>query len=213
MKKITPLILAASVLGLVGCGMPAGLPSVSETPMVVADAGNEGAKSATIDLTHAFEAQAIVHRWVKADVVNYHVTLAEVAAGKQAKVAGDDAYMPLGFADAKENGLSIVLTSTTSKARFTGLKAGKKYAAFIVVEGRKNGTQDALQILNRQQGYQVGGRLIDFTAENDVDDDQSIQASITLDEVTFSGKGRVSIDKVNDGSYVNGGPISGGPEN
>ena len=214
MKKLTTVLVSASVLSLVGCGAPVGIFPLSVESIVMADAGHIGARSATIDLTHAFEAQAKVHRWVKEDVVNYHVTLAEVAPGSQAIVAGDEAFKAQDFADAMEGGLSVVLTSSSSKAKFTGLSAGKKYAAFIVVEGREKGSSDPLRILNQQQGYQVQGQFIDFTGENDFNDSQSIAATPKLDDVAFSGTGRVSIDQVTDGTYLQPtGPVTGTPEN
>lgn len=214
MKKIATLILAASVLGLGGCGMPAGLSSLSVAPEVVADAGNAGAKSAIIDLKEAFAAQATVHRWVLEDIVRYNVTLAEVSPGSEAVVAGDETFLALGFADAKAGGLSAALTSAASKVRFTGLKAGKMYAAFIVVEGRKKGSGDPLKILNKTQGYLVKNQLIDFTGGNDLEESQRITASIRLDDVPFSGTGEVAIDDVTDGTYSNPtGPVSGAPVN
>jgi hypothetical protein len=208
------LLVSAAAIALVGCGLPAGIPSVSTPSEIVADAGHGGARSAVIDLRHAFATQAQVHRWERADVVEYHVTLAELKTGSSAQVAGDESFQAAGYADAKTGGLSVRLSAAQSKARFTGLLAGRQYAAFIVVKGRKNGTADPLSILNHQQGYRVPGQVIDFTGAQDVENFQTISATLTLDDVLFAGTGDVTIDEVVAGGYTDPiEPVDGAPVN
>lgn len=208
------VIGAVAALALAGCGSPVGLAPAAERPLGVADAGHGGGRMATVDLTHAFAAQALVHRWVKEDVFRYHVTLVEQAPESTAFVAGDPEFRAPGFADAKAGGLAVTLTALQRQARFTGLSAGKRYVAFVVVEGRKHGSTDPLTILNKQAGYEVLGQAFDFTGGQDVEDSQAITATIRLDDVTFDGKGQVAIDGVTPGSYQNTTePVSGHPVN
>lgn len=213
LKKTSLLLASAAAIALVGCGAPAGIPSATSTSTeIVADAGHRGGHSAVIDLRHAFAAQAVVHRWELADITDYYVTLAEVKPGSTPTIAGDATYQPDGYADAKPGGLSVQLSAAQSRARFTGLLAGRQYAAFIVVQGRKNGSADPLTILNKDQGYLVQGQLIDFTATQDIESFQTITATITLDDVLFSGTGDVAIDEVVSGGFADPeDPVDGAP--
>lgn len=211
------LMFVTVPLFLLACVRPTGTALTTQPPVVVADAGLGGGQEVSFQLTpqRARRLQAMVHRWTASDVVRYYVTLAEVSPSDTAELAGPwyaeaGDLVATGVRDVLDGApLSIELdpTQLQSRARFVGLPHGKRYRAFVVAEAQ-NPLDEERSIVNRQQGFLVKDPetaeplLIDFTADQDVEDDQAIEVQISLDNVLFSGNGDVAIGEVTDGGYT-----------
>lgn len=187
-KQLSGLVLALSVVGLTGCGtMPFAPQNAPESPVALAVVGQHGA-TVTLDFHQGFAAQA-VHRWVPADIVRYDVVLMDVTAG-----------LP---------GIEV-LTKDVAKdktgVKFSGLSFGKKYHAYVQIKGNEGGVAtNPLLTLNQSTQSQAGiGHVVyDFTALQNIDDNQSGTVELEFDTVTFDGKGGLTIVGPADGQYVN----------
>jgi hypothetical protein len=143
-----------------------------------------------------FDTQAIVHRWVVADVFQYDVTLKVWDAKANAYVDFKDGFgrpQPLTVV-AQQKG-----ASKQDKAVFKGLSQGKKYRAFVVAKGNKGGTAPET-VLNAKTSTTAD---FDFTAKQDVEDTLTEKTKIVFDSVAFSGNAGVVIETPDEGTYSN----------
>lgn len=200
-KQLSGIVLALSVAGLTGCGMMPTSTGAPGSTLAVAQVGQHGA-TVTLDFGQGIATQA-VHRWVKDDVVRYHVYLRDVTAG----LAID--------ANDKLPGVPVLDTGVAKDragVKFAGLSFGKKYHAYVQIMGNEGGVDDAalLEVLNKQSRDEegVGYVVYDFTDPQDIDDNQSGTVNLRFDDVAFNGKGGLTIKGPEDGEYVNapGGP-------
>ena len=143
-----------------------------------------------------FDTQAIVHRWVVADVFQYDVTLKVWDAKINAYVDFTDGF-------GRPQPLTVVAlqkgASKQDKAVFKGLSQGKKYRAFVVAKGNKGGTAPET-VLNAKTSTTAD---FDFTAKQDVEDTLTEKAKIEFDSVAFSGNANVVIETPDEGTYSN----------
>lgn len=171
-----------ALLMVAGCGRsPALLTPNSDT--VVADLGNSGGPSIAVKLAAVegnYTSQALVHRWVEADIYQYEATL---------KLGGQSLTTV------------VVPRKGTPKttALFTNLRQGQLYEVAVVAKGNVGGTQ-ADTVLN--QRTQTVARF-DFTAPQDTENSAHSDVQVSLDPVAFNGSGDVTILPPQEGGYAN----------
>lgn len=189
MHKLLPGALALSLLLAAGC-VPTGLSipgtgnaatTVAPAGSVVADSKQGGDRTLTIRIGGAsdgtYTSQALVHRWVAADVFEFDVVLTL-------------------------NGQPVVTVPVRANqgqatAVLTHLKAGVAYSVAVIARGNVGGTAGT-QVLNAMT---PATGAIQFTGSNDVENSKSVSIMVKLDDVAFDGTATVSINVI-DGGYL-----------
>lgn len=191
-QKLSAVTLAFSLFGLAGCGLMPGAPvSTSVEPYAVAVMGQHGS-DVTLDFGEARSVQALVHRWMKTDIVRYDILLQEVRNPD----AGDDRF--------RQVGSTVTVDPTKAGVKFTGLPHGKRYRVYVKVMGNQGG--DASRTLRQMNAdsYQTEGEgyvVYDFTASNDIQNNQKRTIRLKLDAKSFSGTGDMAIVGPEDGEF------------
>lgn len=185
----------AIALGMLLAGCPAQQSAQQPAPMlqtqaevpsdtVYADAAQGGSQTLAVNLLPpkdtGFQTQAIVHRWVASDVTSYVVKL---AAGSRDLVS-----------------LVVRVKSGESRATFKHLKLNVSYVITVVAMGNVSGnpTQET-RILNSQHPSHT---TFTFSGNQDVENSQSIDCQVILDDTTFDGSANVGVG-TSDGKYDN----------
>lgn len=182
------LVLA---IALAGCAAPPA-PSPGRLPAdaVFANSGQQGNRAITVNLLTpqegSFKAQAKVHRWVDADIFQYEVTL-KIKSGET-------------FADLPSPLTVVVPRKGTpkSKAVFTNLRQGRIYQVSVIAKGNVGGTAPEAPL-----NANPATALFDFSATQDVEDQQSADLRVVFDAVEFNGGGTTILLPPEDGTYRN----------
>ena len=192
-------LTAVAMLGLFATACAAPLP-LSSTQFVekfgqssvFANSGEGGNKMATLEIAPpqdgGYQVQAIVHRWVDADIFEYRATL---------KSWNGTAYVD--FATPLTVTVPRKGTAAKTKAVFTNLKQGSKYQVSLVAMGDVGGTA-ATKALNANTATTA---VFDFTAGQDVEDTLAAAMQIAFDTVAFSGTGTATVTTPDEGTYTN----------
>lgn len=159
------LVLLALALPLAAAGCASALPN---------QAGTGSASDATaritvgVGATKGYVSQAIVHRWVAADIVRFDLSLA--AAQAPGTVVAST---------------SVPARGGQAEAMFSHLRAGHRYLVSILALGNVGATaRMPLQTLDTQTATTVE---LDFTAAQNLADALQATASVTLDSAPFAG--------------------------
>ncbi|MBU6427675.1 MAG: hypothetical protein KGR26_01570 [Cyanobacteria bacterium REEB65] len=121
-----------------------------------------------------YQTQAAVHRWVAADVYRYDLSLSDEAIGS--RVAST----------------SIRAQASPAEVVFANLHPGSRYQVAIVAMGNIGANPSLpLQILNSQTPSTVE---LDLSGTQNLEDQLSATASVTLDSTPFAGNLTVVVD-------------------
>lgn len=190
-KQFSALALALSVAGLVGCGVtPNTTVSTTGDRFAVATLGQHGA-NVNLAFKKGFSTQATAHRWVEADIVRYDVVLTVQKA--------DGGFETLDTYPVEKDAPGV---------RFKGLQFGKLYRVHVKIMGNEGGKADeTLNVLNAKTWTQAGSGYAqyDFTADQDIVVDQDGTVSLQFDAVSFNGKGGLTIEGPEEGTFENEG--------
>jgi len=154
--------------------------TVSSAATQTFDLAQGGQAKATLRLGSLGEdrsVQAIRHRWVKADIYEYDVTLS-LNGHALTTVA---VHCPNG----------------DGTAQFTHLRPGVKYDVSVVVKGNVGGTASTT-VLNTQT---PATGAFDFTGSGDLNDQVSVTIRCQLDSTPFDGTGTVVLNPI-DGQFT-----------
>jgi len=184
----------ALALSLVGCAgsAPGVQPDLgASTPnAVVANSGQAGNRAIAVNLVPpadgGFATQAVVHRWVDADIYQYEVTL-KVGDGNT-------------FSDLPTPVTVVVPRKQDPKTRavFTNLRQGSIYQVSVVAKGNAGGSGPA-QVLTSVPAT----ARFDFSATQDVEDTVSADLRVVFDAVAFNGSGSTTLLPPDEGSFRN----------
>lgn len=134
-----------------------------------------------------FSTQAIVHKWVDADIYQYEASL-RLKAGK----AFSDFDPPVVIVIPRKS------SAAKSKGHFTNLRQGEIYQVLVLAKGNAGGTLPST-LLNGSPGTAV----FDFSAHQDVHDTLEATLGIMFDAVPFSGTGTTIVQAPADGKFQN----------
>ena len=185
-------------LGLAGCGWPRGAapaPGVDPGQGSVAPVGSS--RTAVIEISGqegglatpgGFSTQAVVHRWIPADVDKYQVLLDQRGADGP---GGVPTWLPMST-------VAVRPQLGETRAMFGNLASNQAYRVSVQAF-----TASAVAI-NLQNPVVLA---FDFIGVNDVDDTRTLSTAVLLDDVPFVGKAGISLSTL-EGAYVTTGPIT-----
>lgn len=187
MKKILGFLGCAVLLCSVACGkLPAAanfgktVTNEAISNAVVADLGQPGGRAIYINMLapqeSGFNTQAVVHKWVNADICEYRATLN----------------------DGTKDLATIAVPQNKKGAAFTNLKQGQTYTVSVSAWGVKGGAS-ATTKLNSKPAVAT----FDFTGVNDIENTKSASVTITFDQVAFNGTGTTTVVAPPDGTFQN----------
>jgi hypothetical protein len=135
----------------------------------------------------SFAAQAIIHRWVEADIFQYDATLKYNADGQ--------------FRDFAQPVVVVVPrkgAAPKTKASFSNLKAGSIYKVVVQARGNVGGTAPDLILTTA-----AASAVFDFSAIQDVQDTREAKLTVVFDAVPFNGKATTIVEPPAEGVYTN----------